>query len=369
MDAEYVHKSIKEVMASSKKKIKVFLGAYVNQTNAQNLNCLELARHLDKNRFEVYTLTIKHGNLGEVKSTEFNTFDCRFPVKLTAYLGFFWGIYKCDVAYLPRGNNYKYCRFLLKLFKRKSFKQIERVIDRDNPEKFSQILKNLKEIRANYFYTTRTYGISRYIRDYSSEHFDFPMQKDVLHVPVNVEPFVEVSKIRTQLRQIVLIGNELVRKGVLDFLQIAERIPSLRFHVIGRDSKGLVKDYISNKGLQNVVYHGMLRFSEMSEVLKKIDLHLLLSKSEGFGKVTIECAAAGIPSIVYDTYGAEEWIENNVNGMIRATIEEVEEAIVGLIETPGYLKQLSENSLQMPEKFLPERVVKKYEEVILELAS
>ena len=39
------------------KKIKVFLGAYINYTNAQNLNCRSIAEHLDKERFEVYTLT------------------------------------------------------------------------------------------------------------------------------------------------------------------------------------------------------------------------------------------------------------------------------------------------------------------------
>ena len=34
------------------KKIKVFLGGYVNCTNAQNLNCRALAKYLDKDKFE-----------------------------------------------------------------------------------------------------------------------------------------------------------------------------------------------------------------------------------------------------------------------------------------------------------------------------
>ena len=45
------------------KKIKVFLGTYVNSTNAQNLNCLALAKHLDKTKFEIKTMTLFSGNL------------------------------------------------------------------------------------------------------------------------------------------------------------------------------------------------------------------------------------------------------------------------------------------------------------------
>lgn len=39
-----------------RKKIKIFLGAYVNFPNAQNVNCDNIARYLDKNKFEVHTM-------------------------------------------------------------------------------------------------------------------------------------------------------------------------------------------------------------------------------------------------------------------------------------------------------------------------
>ena len=71
-------------------RIKVFLGAYLNQTNAQNLNCLSLAKYLDKSKFEIYALEINHGNLGRLSIDGVNTFNCIYPVKLTQWLGFFW---------------------------------------------------------------------------------------------------------------------------------------------------------------------------------------------------------------------------------------------------------------------------------------
>ena len=36
------------------KKIKIFLGAFVNYQAAQNINCRSLSKHLDKDKFEVY---------------------------------------------------------------------------------------------------------------------------------------------------------------------------------------------------------------------------------------------------------------------------------------------------------------------------
>ena len=40
-------------------KVKLFLGAYVNSKNAQNLNCLALAKYLDKTQFDKYDQTRK----------------------------------------------------------------------------------------------------------------------------------------------------------------------------------------------------------------------------------------------------------------------------------------------------------------------
>ena len=37
-------------------KIKIFLAAYINFPNAQNINCEHIARYLDKDKFEVHTI-------------------------------------------------------------------------------------------------------------------------------------------------------------------------------------------------------------------------------------------------------------------------------------------------------------------------
>ena len=38
------------------KKIRIFLGGYVNYPNAQNINCDYIAKYLSKDKFEVHTM-------------------------------------------------------------------------------------------------------------------------------------------------------------------------------------------------------------------------------------------------------------------------------------------------------------------------
>ena len=81
------------------KKIKVFLGGYINYTNAQNLNCKAVAKYLDKERFQSFALT---NYFGSKDKFNIDTFNCFKPFSISKHIGFFWGIMKCDIAYLPK---------------------------------------------------------------------------------------------------------------------------------------------------------------------------------------------------------------------------------------------------------------------------
>ncbi len=106
-------------------KKKIFLGAYINSTNAQNLNCYALAIHLDKEKFDVYTLCLYSGNLIIPPIKGVSTFCGFYPHRLSKYIAYFWGIINCDIAYLPKGELVSWCKFLLKLFKKKVLQQLK----------------------------------------------------------------------------------------------------------------------------------------------------------------------------------------------------------------------------------------------------
>ena len=85
-----------------KKKTKIFLGAYINYANAQNINCLSLAKYLDEDKFTTYALSLYSSPSVKTKAIMFN---CFYPLRISSIIGFLWGVIKCDVAYFPKHHS------------------------------------------------------------------------------------------------------------------------------------------------------------------------------------------------------------------------------------------------------------------------
>lgn len=347
-----------------RKKIKVFLGAYINQTNAQNLNCLVLAKNLDKDKYKVYTLNILHGNMGIFQVDGVTIFQCRYPVKLTSYIGFLWGILNCDVAYLPRGNNYRYQRMLLKVFGKRSFKTVENILDDEALRSAVSVLGPIKNILENYSFCTRNFSITRFMKDYNLKRWNLKTEEDILPLITDTALFKSVRKERQVLKEVLFIGNDMTRKGVSDYIQLASGFPAYTFHVVGRNSTGIdLSALMQEFNVQNVKVHGMLSHASLLDLLKEVQLHILPSRSEGFPRGIIETAAAGIPTITYTGYGAEEWITNGINGYVTTTVESLKE-VFGDIAGKNTIQTLSAGAIALAERFDAKIIVKKYEAVI-----
>lgn len=348
------------------KRIKVFLGAYINQTNAQNLNCRVLAEHLDKSRFEIYTLAIGHGNLGKASISGVRIFNCKYPVKLTQVFGFFWGIMNSEVAYLPRGNNYKLQRFLVRLFKRKSFKTIENIIDEESLKSALSALGDIKRVKENYGFVTKAYSITGFMKAYNNEHHGVDTEELILPPVIDTMLFKTISTEKKLLKRIVFLGNDMKRKRVEDFVSIAAKNPDLDFVVIGNGGDHL-SEMLRKRDLENLSCLGMLTHDELLKELARCDLHMLTSRSEGFPKGIIECASAGIPSIVYQDYGAEEWIKSWENGVVCKTQNDIQQAIERIKLNPDLLNALSKGAIELSHEYDVKKVVKLYETVIEDL--
>lgn len=57
------------------KRIKIFLGGYVNYLNAQNINCRSLSEHLDQNKFNISTSILRLMRLTFVKLPGLNIYN------------------------------------------------------------------------------------------------------------------------------------------------------------------------------------------------------------------------------------------------------------------------------------------------------
>jgi len=339
-------------------KIKVFLGGYINYTNAQNLNCRAVAEYLDKDKFVVFALTT---HFGKNERFEVNAFNCFRPFSFSKHLGFLWGMLNCDVAYLPKHiDTPLWMLKLAKLFKKPIFTTIEgNVTDLSLPNLIA-LFGTENKMKNHFSYFNQVFGISHFLIQETRSVIS--MNDIPLSLGVNVHQFN--SKIAQKLRSIIFVGGLIKRKRVDEFLQLAEFYPQINFNIIGN---GPEKDNLEKNISSNVVFHGVLSHAKMNAIFQQSDLMFLPAKSEGFPKVILEAASAGIASIVYNTYGASNWMKHRGNGFIVNDFHEVKAVVNELLNDSKLLQSISENTKELASGYNWENVIKDWEKVIVNL--
>ncbi len=345
-------------------KIKIFLGAFVNYTNAQNLNCLALAKYLDKSKYNVMTGVGYSGDLPTEAIPGVKYLKMRYPARIWRPLCLIYGILWSDVAYLPTPMHWKLCRFLLRFFKKKAFKTVEGAMIGTNLSKMTDQGLSINEIRDSLNYTGHTYSITHAMKDVNEENIGLKSEDQILYLGTEYQKFHNDIP-RQALMDIAIIGSNLFYKGINDFFYIATMFPNLKFHIIG---SGMGKiDFpreISTRNLANVKWHDSESHEQLKETLKGIQLHVFPSRAEGFPKVTLETAAAGVPSVIYDDYGANEWITSGKNGFVVKSIDDMITVIQDLLDHPEKLQLLADNAKELAKSFDWKVRIKDWEKVI-----
>lgn len=345
-------------------KIKVFLSGVVNSTNAQNLNCRALARHLDKEKFEVRTLTVYSGETSTDTIAGVKYLPIRYPAKIWHPIQLIRGILWADISYLCKPEYWKLQRWLVRAFRKKAFKTIEGAFIGTNLEKALLLDGTVEGVLQSLEFTGNTYSITAAMRPVNEKSIGLKTVDKILYLGAEMEVFGN-NVTRDNLTDVAIIGGNLFYKGLDSFFALAKRFHDLKFHVIGSGmGKVSPPGEVKRLGLANVVCHGNLSHKELAEALKGIQLHIFPSRAEGFPKVTLETAAAGVPSIVYDDYGADEWITTGRDGFVVKTIDEMAAIIQDLLDHPEKLQPLADNARTMASRFDWKVLVKDWEREI-----
>jgi len=339
-------------------KIKVFLGGYINYTNAQNLNCRAIAEYLDKDTFEVLALTT---HFGENEHFKVNTFNCLKPFIFSRHFGFLWGILNCDVAYLPKHvDTPLWVLKLAKLLHKPIFTTIEGNVTNLSKPNLIALFGSENKMKNHFSYFNQIFGISHSLIQETQKVIS--MNDIPLLLGVSIDQFS--SDIAQKLRSIVFVGGLVKRKRINEFLQLAEFYPKITFNIIGN---GTEKNNLEKNVSSNVVFHGMLSHVKMNTLFQQSDLMFLPSKSEGFPKVILEAASAGIPSIVYNSYGASNWMKHREDGFIVNNFNEVKSIVNDLLNDSISLQKSSECAVKLAQKFDWKNIINDWEKVIVNL--
>lgn len=118
----------------------------------------------------------------------------------------------------------------------------------------------------------------------------------------------------------LISGNYCEEKGQIDVahavgLLVSRGITDFKVYMAGRGDYAAVKSYLADNGLMDyVVFCGLV--DDMLSLRKKCDVEIVASRTEAFGRVTVEAMRASNPVIGSATGGTTELIQDGVTGFL-----------------------------------------------------
>ncbi|MDU7726409.1 MAG: glycosyltransferase family 4 protein [Clostridium perfringens] len=123
------------------------------------------------------------------------------------------------------------------------------------------------------------------------------------------------NQLRNRKLKILYVGSLSLVKGTDLLIDIIELNKDIEFGIVGiansEDDEIFIKKLLGNS---NVYYYGAIPHKDMKKIYMKYDAFLFTSRIEGFGMVTLEALAAGLPCIVNEF--CPSVICNGENGFI-----------------------------------------------------
>lgn len=208
---------------------------------------------------------------------------------------------------------------------------------------------------------------------------------EVLYNPVAVstyraaEPSDEVRAslgARPGQQLIGIVGRVNPRKDLVTFLRaaaiVAVAAPSARFVVVGdvetEQERGYRQELLAltmELGLtERVTFAGARR--DVPAVMRALDIFVLTSRHEGFGRVVAEAMAAARPVVVTDEGALPELVEAGAAGLVAPPVDAggFARQILRLLEDPAFAAEIGARAARSAQRFdaevIGERVWRRY---------
>lgn len=126
------------------------------------------------------------------------------------------------------------------------------------------------------------------------------------------------SGISSKYPIVLAVGMQIARKGIVEFVELAKRMPNFEFVWVGKTicfsrTKEVNKVLREAKQLPNIHFVGYIEHSDLPAYFKIASAFLHLSTEETEGLAVLEALAASTPVIVRDIPVYEGWFADRVN--------------------------------------------------------
>lgn len=168
---------------------------------------------------------------------------------------------------------------------------------------------------------------------------------------------------------IIGIGLYITRKGIVDFVELAKRLPEYKFIWFGYSPLAAATEDVRkavNTKLDNLVFAGYVEQQVIKDAMNGCDIYLFPTYEETEGIPIIEACACKTTAIIRDIPIFEEMLEDGVNVYKAKTIDEFEDKIKKVIT--GKLPKVGEKAYKVAEerdiKKVGEQLKQVYEDVM-----
>ncbi len=338
------------------KKIKIFLGAYVNFANAQNINCDNIAKYLDKDKFEVHTMytTMKPIDKKAYKEKGIKLhrlWHHRIVWRLTKL----WEMRRanCDIYYLPKSEIMDVQFAKKRKGKGKVFvSSVEGVVGEQIAADDMYQKTFFNDLMDDYF------SISQCVQESVKKCWDYDSK--VLYLGVN--EIAQEAREKKEIKNVIWIGSVIDRKRPKYLLECAKAFPNLQFTMIGDGDKSKeIVEIINAENITNVKYLGRIPNDKVYKELETADLLLMTSDKEGLPKVIGEAMMSSVPSIYINECYTVDYVQDGVNGFGVANLDEMKEKVQYLLDNPKTYQQMSKSAFDIIQNYRWSVLIKEYE--------
>lgn len=183
------------------------------------------------------------------------------------------------------------------------------------------------------------------------------------------ERFRKEYNYKKEDKVIIGIGLYITRKGIVDFVELAKRMPEYKFIWFGYSPLAAATEDVRkavNTKLDNLVFAGYVKQQVIKDAMNGCNVYLFPTYEETEGIPIIEACACKTTAIIRDIPIFEEMLEDGKNVYKAKTVDEFEKKIRGVIT--GNLPKVGERAYKVAEerdiKKVGEQLKKVYEEVL-----
>ena len=218
--------------------------------------------------------------------------------------------------------------------------------------------------------------VSNAVREYVTRNYPSDSFSKVIYNGIEIPESLPVrEKKRTNELVLGLVGIFDSAKGqyqaVKYISEILKYYPNIILNLYGDKEcnyKRSVEKLVRNLSLEDqVIFKGFEK--DTNKIYGNIDILLMFSKSEGFGRVTVEAMAYGVPVIGFNSGGTSELIEDKINGCLFSDFYQFKGALDFLNSSENY-ELIKENAFCIVNrKFRDEIYAKQVNQFILEVLN